>query len=55
LVGRAQQKPLRLIGAGVAMALAGHLIRSIWTSSSVLETGGYSLLLLGIMHQVIAV
>jgi predicted acyltransferase len=57
-----QRKSLWLIGAGIAVVLAGHLwglqfplIKSIWTSSFVLVTGGYSLILLGVFHQIIDV
>jgi len=57
-----QQKSLWLIGAGIVLVLAGHLwglqfpvIKSLWTSSFVLVAGGYSLLLLGVWHQIIDV
>lgn len=57
-----QEKSLWLMGAGCALVVAGHLwglqfpiIKYIWTSSFVLLTGGYALLLLGVMHQVIDV
>ena len=56
------QKTLWLIGAGTGMVLAGYLwglqfpvIKAIWTSSFVLVAGGYSAILLGVMHQVIDV
>jgi predicted acyltransferase len=56
------QKSLWLIGAGIASVLAGYLwglqfpvIKNIWTSSFVLVAGGYSLILLGAMHQLIDV
>jgi predicted acyltransferase len=56
---RPQQKSLALIAGGVALVLAGHLwaqqfplIKSIWTSSFVLVTGGYAAMLLGAFHQV---
>jgi predicted acyltransferase len=56
------QKSIGLIGAGSVLVLAGYLwglqfpvIKSIWTSSFVLVTGGYSAILLGIVHQVIDV
>jgi predicted acyltransferase len=59
---RPQQKSLWLIGVGIVAVLAGHLwglqfpvIKNIWTSSFVLVAGGYSLLLLGVMHQLIDV
>jgi predicted acyltransferase len=57
-----QQKSLWLIGGGIALVLAGHLwglqfpvIKAIWTSSFVLVAGGYSLILLGVWHQIIDV
>ena len=56
----AQSKSLWLIGAGIALVAAGHLwglqfpvIKAIWTSSFVLVAGGYSLILLGVLHQII--
>ncbi|MGB9044168.1 MAG: hypothetical protein WCC81_17075 [Pseudolabrys sp.] len=56
------QKSLWLIGAGTVMVLAGYLwglqfpvIKAIWTPSFVLVAGGYSAILLGVMHQVIDV
>ena len=56
------QKSLRLIGAGIVLVAAGYLwalqfpiIKQIWTSSFVLVAGGYSAILLGVMHQVIDV
>ncbi len=59
---RAQQKSLWLIGAGVALLAAGYLwapqfpiIKAIWTSSFVLVAGGYSAILLGVVHQVVDV
>ena len=58
----AQHKSLWLIGAGIAMVAAGHLwglqfpvIKAIWTSSFVLVAGGYSLMLLGVWHQIVDV
>ena len=55
-----QQKSLRLIVGGTVMAAAGYIwslqfpiIKGIWTSSFVLVAGGYSLILLGAMHQII--
>jgi predicted acyltransferase len=57
-----QRKSLTLIGLGIASVVAGHLwglqfplIKNVWTSSFVLVTGGYSLLLLGVMYQLIDV
>jgi predicted acyltransferase len=57
-----KQKSVALIGAGVAMVVFGYLwalqfpvIKSIWTSSFVLVTGGLSAILLGVMHQTIDV
>lgn len=56
------QRSLCLIGGGIAMVAAGYLwglqfpvIKAIWTSSFVLVAGGYSAILLGVMHQVIDV
>jgi len=56
------QKSAGLIAAGSMLVLAGYLwglqfpvIKSIWTSSYVLVTGGYSAIMLGVMHQVIDV
>ena len=56
------QKSIWLISSGVAMIFAGYLwglqfpvIKLIWTSSFVLVTGGYSVILLGVMHQMIDV
>lgn len=56
------QRSLWLIGGGIVMVAAGHLwglqfpiIKAIWTSSFVLVVGGYSAILLGVMHQVIDV
>jgi predicted acyltransferase len=58
----AQRKSLWLIGAGIALVIAGHLwalqfpiIKSIWTSSFVLVTAGYSAILLGLFHQLVDV
>lgn len=55
-------RSLGLIGAGVASVVIGSLwglefpvIKKLWTSSFVLVAGGYSLVLLGIFHQVIDV
>jgi hypothetical protein len=57
-----QQKSLWLISSGVVLVFAGHLwglqfpvIKAIWTSSFVLVAGGYSLILLGVWHQLIDV
>jgi predicted acyltransferase len=56
------QRSLWLIGSGIVMVVAGYLwdlqfpiVKAIWTSSFVLVAGGYSAILLGIMHQVIDV
>jgi predicted acyltransferase len=56
------QRSLWLIGGGIIMVAAGHLwglqfpvVKAIWTSSFVLVAGGYSAILLGILHQVIDV
>src|SRR3569833_535995 len=58
----ASRKSAWLIGGGVVLAVAGclwalqmPLIKSIWTPSFVLVTGGLSAMLLGIFHQVIDV
>jgi predicted acyltransferase len=55
-----QQKSLWLIGAGAAGIGLGYLwavhfpiIKYIWTSSFVMVAGGYSAMLLGVMHQII--
>ena len=57
-----QQKSTRLLVAGFALLMAGHLwglqfpvIKNIWTSSFVLVAGGWSFLLLGVFHEVIDV
>ena len=57
-----QQKTLGLVVAGCALLAAGYLwalqfpiIKSIWTSSFVLVTAGYSAILLGVLHQIIDV
>jgi len=56
------QKSLLLIAAGIPLIVAGYLwglqfpiIKVIWTSSFVLVAGGYSLMLLGVWHQIIDV
>jgi predicted acyltransferase len=56
------QRSLWLIGAGVALVAAGYLwsiqfpiAKAIWTSSFVLVAGGYSAILLGVMHQLVDV
>ena len=58
----AAQKSLLLIAAGIPLIGAGYLwglqfpiIKVIWSSSFVLLAGGYSLVLLGVWHQVIDV
>ena len=58
----AQRKSLLLIGGGAVSVLAGYLwglqfpiVKAIWTSSFVLVAGGYSLVLLGIGHQIVDV
>jgi predicted acyltransferase len=57
-----RQKSLWLMGAGAAMIAAGYLwglqfpvIKALWTSSFVLVAGGWSLLLLGVLYQLIDV
>jgi predicted acyltransferase len=56
------RKSLWLLGGGAVMLVAGMLwglqfpvIKNIWTSSFVLVTGGYSLVLLGVFHHVVDV
>ena len=56
------QKSLLLIAAGIPLIGAGYLwglqfpiIKVIWSSSFVLLAGGYSLVLLGVWHQIIDV
>ena len=56
------QKSLLLIAAGLPLVAAGYLwglqfpiVKVLWTSSFVLVAGGYSLMLLGILHQIIDV
>jgi len=58
----AQRKSLLLIGGGIVVVAAGHLwalqfpiVKAIWTSSFVLVAGGYSLIVLGICHQLVDV
>jgi predicted acyltransferase len=55
-----QQKALWLLGTGIVMVAAGYLwalqfpiIKAIWTSSFVLVAGGYSVMLLGAMYQIV--
>jgi predicted acyltransferase len=57
-----RHKSLWLVSAGVIMVLLGYIwgfqfpvVKKIWTSSFVLVAGGYSVLLLGVFHQVIDV
>jgi predicted acyltransferase len=56
------QKSIWLLSGGITMVVAGFLwsqqfpvIKSLWTSSFVLITGGYSAISLAVMHQVIDV
>lgn len=56
------RKSLLLIAAGIVLTSAGYLwglqfpiVKVIWTSSFVLVAGGYSLILLGVWHQIIDV
>jgi predicted acyltransferase len=56
------QTGLWFVGAGILLVVAGHLwglqfpvIKYIWTSSFVLVSGGYSLLLLGVLYLLIDV
>ena len=58
----ASRKSAWLIGGGIVMTAAGYvwalqmpLIKSIWSPSFVLATGGLSAILLGLFHQVIDV
>ena len=57
-----RQKSLLLIAAGLPLVVAGYLwglqfpiVKVLWTSSFVLVAGGYSLMLLGVWHQIIDV
>jgi predicted acyltransferase len=57
-----QQKSLWLVAGGVIAACIGYLwglqfpvIKAIWTSSFVLVAGGYSMILLGILHHIVDV
>ncbi len=57
-----QRKSLVLIGGGVTLVLIGYLwalqfpiIKAIWTSTFVLVAGGYSAILLGLVHQIVDV
>ncbi len=59
---RGGQKSLLLIAAGIPLVVAGYLwglqfpiVKVLWTSSFVLVAGGYSLMLLGVLHQIIDV
>ena len=56
------RKSLLLIAAGIALTSGGYLwglqfpiVKVLWTSSFVLVAGGYSLILLGVWHQIIDV
>jgi predicted acyltransferase len=58
----AERKSLWLIGAGIVLIASGYLwalqfpiIKSIWTSSFVLVTAGWSAILLGVFHQLVDV
>ena len=57
-----QSRTLWLFAAGCALLAAGYvwalqfpIIKAIWTSSYVLVTGGYSVLLLAVLHQIVDV
>lgn len=57
----ARKSPV-LIGVGLAMLVVGYLwslqfpvIKALWTSSFVLVAGGWSAILLGLMHQIVDV
>ncbi|MGE5157953.1 MAG: acyltransferase family protein [Gemmatimonas sp.] len=59
---QAGQKSLLLIGSGILLTIAGYawgvefpIVKAIWTSSFVLVAGGYSLMLLGGLHQLVDV
>jgi predicted acyltransferase len=59
---KGSQKSLLLIAAGIPLIVAGYLwglqfpiVKVLWTSSFVLVAGGYSLMLLGVLHQVVDV
>jgi predicted acyltransferase len=56
------QRSLILVGGGLLLVACGYLwslqfplIKSLWTSSFVLVTGGYSAFALGAMHQIVDV
>jgi predicted acyltransferase len=42
-----------MVAAGEVWALQFPIIKAIWTSSFVLVAGGYSLILLGVLHQIV--
>jgi predicted acyltransferase len=57
-----QRKALTMIGSGIVLVLLGHLwglqfpiIKAIWTSSFVLVSGGWSLMLLGVFYLIVDV
>jgi predicted acyltransferase len=57
-----RHKTLWLIGGGAVMVAAGYLwalqfplIKYLWTSSFALVCGGYSAMLLGVLHQIVDV
>jgi predicted acyltransferase len=57
-----QRKAAYMIGIGIALVLLGHLwglqfpiIKAIWTSSFVLVSGGWSLILLGVFYLIVDV
>src|SRR5512139_1345125 len=59
---QAGQKSLLLIAAGIPLVAAVYLwglqfpiVKVLWTSSFVLVAGGYSLMLLGVWHQIVDV
>ncbi|MEZ5819951.1 MAG: acyltransferase family protein [Bradyrhizobium sp.] len=56
------RKSLTLIAVGIVLTAGGYLwglqfpvIKVIWTSSFVLVAGGYSMILLGVLHQIVDV
>ena len=44
-----------LMGVGYVWGLSFPVVKKLWTSSFVLVAGGYSLMLLGVFHQVVDV
>jgi len=57
-----QRKAAYMVGGGIVLVLLGHLwglqfpiIKAIWTSSFVLVSGGWSLILLGVFYLIVDV